>query len=70
MSKLLIGQYLNDFARLKQVSGTHRDPTVREKLDTYRFADHKDTVIDLLLRVTRVSVETQAIINAMKTAPR
>jgi predicted helicase len=43
-----------------------RDPTIREKFDTYRFADYKDKVIDLLMRVTRVSVETQAIVEAMR----
>jgi predicted helicase len=47
-----------------------RDPTIREKFDTYRFADHKERVIDLLARVTRVSIETQAIVNSMATAPR
>lgn len=30
MSKLLINQYLNELARLKQVSGTHRESVVRE----------------------------------------
>lgn len=30
MSKLLISQYLNDLARLRQVSGTHRESVVRE----------------------------------------
>jgi predicted helicase len=35
-----------------------KDPTIREKFDTYRFADYKDKVIDLLARVTTVSVET------------
>jgi len=47
-----------------------KDPTIREKFNTYRFADYKDKVIDLLLRVTRVSVETQAIVEAMRAAPR
>ena len=47
-----------------------RDPTIREKFDTYRFADYKDKVIDLLMRVTRVSVETQGIVEAMKLAAR
>lgn len=47
-----------------------RDPTIREKFDTYRFADHKERVIDLLQRVTRVSVETQAIVEAMRIASR
>ena len=47
-----------------------KDPTIREKFDTYRFADHKDRVTDLLLRVTTVSVETQKIVAAMKAAAR
>ena len=47
-----------------------KDPTIREKFNSYRFADHKDTVIDLLARVTRVSVETQAIVDAMRNTPR
>jgi predicted helicase len=47
-----------------------KDPTIREKFNTYHFADYKDTVIDLLQRVTRVSVETQRIVEAMRDAPR
>ena len=42
----------------------------RAKFDTYRFADHKEKVIDLLMRVTTVSVETVAIVEAMKNASR
>ena len=45
-----------------------KDPTIREKFNTYRFADYKDHVIDLLKRVTRVSIETQAIIAEMMAA--
>jgi predicted helicase len=45
---------------------TPKDPTVREKFNTYRFADYKEHVIDLLKRVTRVSVETQTIIQHMR----
>jgi predicted helicase len=45
-----------------------KDPTIREKFDTYRFADYKEKVIDLLARVTTVSVETQRIVEAMKGA--
>jgi predicted helicase len=41
------------------------DPTIREKFNTYRFQDYKEQVIDLLMRVTTVSVETMAIVNAM-----
>jgi predicted helicase len=47
-----------------------KDPTIREKFDTYRFADYKEKVIDLLARVTTVSVETIAIVQAMSAAKR
>ena len=47
-----------------------KDPTIREKFDTYRFADFKEKVINLLMRVTSVSVRTVAIVNAMKRAHR
>lgn len=47
-----------------------KDPTIREKFNTYRFANYKDTVIDLLMRVTTVSVETVAIVQAMQATAR
>jgi len=47
-----------------------KDPTIREKFDTYRFADYKEKVIDLLMRVTTVSVRTIGVIRAMKDAAR
>ena len=47
-----------------------KDPTIRAKFDTYRFADHKEKVIALLMRVTTVSVETVRIVVAMKGAGR
>jgi predicted helicase len=47
-----------------------KDPTIREKFDTYRFADYKEKVIDLLMRVTTVSSETVAITQKMKAAKR
>ena len=49
---------------------TPRDPTVRDKFNTYRFADYKEQVITLLGRVTTVAVETQRIVATMKTIPR
>lgn len=49
---------------------TPKDPTIRAKFNTYRFADHKETVIDLLDRVTRVSVETMKIVAAMRAEKR
>ena len=40
-----------------------RDPTIRELFNTYRFADHKERVIDLLQRVCTVSVKTMEIVD-------
>jgi predicted helicase len=47
-----------------------KDPTIRAKFDTYRFADYKEKVIDLLMRVTTVSVETVKIVQAIKVTAR
>jgi predicted helicase len=47
-----------------------KDPTIREKFNTYRFADHKEGVIGLLERVIRVSIETVRIVEAMGAAKR
>jgi predicted helicase len=42
------------------------DPTIAEKFNTYRFADYKTQVIDLLKRVCTVSVETMKIVGEME----
>jgi len=42
-----------------------KDDTVREQFNTYRFADYKEQVIELLSRVCTVSVETVQIIQMM-----
>jgi predicted helicase len=42
-----------------------KDPTIAAKFNTYRFADYKEQVIDLLQRVCTVSVETMRITQAM-----
>ncbi len=49
---------------------TIKDPTVREKFNTYRFADYKESMITLLAKVVRVSVETNAITDAMRALDR
>ena len=49
---------------------TPKDPTIREKFNTYRFADHKSKVIDLLKRVTTVSVGTMEVMREMEKASR
>lgn len=45
---------------------TPKDPTIREKFNTYRFADYKEQVIDLLMRVCTVSMETMRIVREME----
>jgi predicted helicase len=47
-----------------------KDPTIREKFDTYRLKDHKERVIELLARVARVSVETVRIVQGLERLPR
>lgn len=43
-----------------------KDPTIREKFNTYQFADYKEHVIALLAKVCTVSVQTQEIVQQMK----
>ena len=47
-----------------------RDPTIAAKFNTYRFADYKESMIELLARVVRVSVDTVTITEAMKELDR
>jgi predicted helicase len=47
-----------------------KDAVVREKFNTYRFADHKERAIDLLARVVAVSVKTVEITETMRAAKR
>ena len=42
-----------------------KDPTIAEKFNTYKFADYKEQVIDLLRRVCTVSVRTMDIVDDM-----
>ena len=42
-----------------------KDLTIAEKFNTYKFADYKEQVIDLLTRVCSVSFETMQIIESM-----
>ena len=42
-----------------------KDPTVAKLFNTYKFADYKEQVIDLLQRVCTVSVKTMEIIQQM-----
>ena len=45
---------------------TPKDTTIREKFNTYKFDDYKEKVIDLLKRVTTVSVLTVEIMWEME----
>lgn len=49
---------------------TPKDPTIRAKFNTYRFADYKESCITLLAKVVTVSLETLAITNAMAALDR
>jgi predicted helicase len=49
---------------------TPRDPTIREKFNTYRFADYKESCIELLAKVVQVSVETVVVTEAMRATAR
>ena len=42
-----------------------RDPTIKERFNTYRFADHKESVIDLLQRICTISVATMDVVDDM-----
>jgi predicted helicase len=44
------------------------DATIAERFNTYKFEDYKEEVIDLLKRVTNVSVKTMEIVNQMPSA--
>lgn len=61
MSQVLISQYLNNLSDLKKL-GDHRESVVRD--------DCEEKVIDLLLRVTTVSVRAVEITKAMERAAR
>jgi len=45
---------------------TPSDPTIAEKFNTYKFADYKKEVIELLKKVCTVSVETMKIVREME----
>jgi len=42
-----------------------KDPTIAKLFNTYKFADYKEQVIDLLDRVCTVSIKTMEIIQQM-----
>ena len=47
-----------------------RDPTIRERFNTYRFADYKEDVNELLRRVYTVSVRTMEVVDGMGDVSR
>ena len=49
---------------------TPRDPTIAAKFNTYRFADYKEAMIELLAKVVGVSLATVKITDAMRALPR
>ena len=51
--------------KIKYKEKKPKDATIAEKFNTYKFIDYKEKVIDLIMRVTTVSVETMKIIKEM-----
>lgn len=49
---------------------TPKDPTIREKFNNYQFSNYKEYVIDLIARVTTVSLETLQVVEEMRLAKR
>jgi len=69
------GYMLGNRSAIEWVLNQHKerppdDPTVRDKFNSYLFADYKEQVVDLLARVVSVCVKTGVIIEAMRTAAR
>jgi hypothetical protein len=77
MSIQLIQQYQAKVEQIIRFSGSRNESSLRKpfqdfleqyasrKIQHYHFADYKELVIDLLLRVCRVSVETMKIVEEM-----
>jgi predicted helicase len=49
---------------------TPKDPTIKEKFNTYRFIDHKEQVIELLGKVCQISIETVELIQELENIKR
>ncbi len=52
--------------KLLAIYATRKESTIARFFNTYRFADYKDKVIDLLKRVCTVSVKTMEIVEMMR----
>jgi hypothetical protein len=70
MSLQAIKEYQQEVEKIICYGGSKNETAIRnafaEKFNAYRFADYKDRVIDLIKRVTTVSVETMRIIREME----
>jgi len=78
MSLQLINQYYTKRDKLIQFGGSKNELSIRdafkdllnhylEKFNTYRLADYKEHVIELIKKITTVSVETMKIIREMES---
>ena len=59
-SRTALGWVLDQYKERKP-----KDATIAARFNTYRFADYKEQVIDLLQRVCAVSVNTMEVVNDM-----
>jgi predicted helicase len=46
-----------------------KDPTIKEKFNTYCFMDHKEQVIELLEKICTISIKTVHLIEQLKQLP-
>ncbi len=63
----ILNQYQETTYNKKTIETYPDKKTLHDNFNTYKFADYKDQVLDLIKRLTTVSVKTVQITNAMKT---
>ena len=70
-SKCALEWILEFYKESKNMIGdkSSNDPKIREKFNTYKFADYKEVVIELLQKVTAVSVETMKLRTELRKMP-
>ncbi len=69
MSQQLVNQYLSEIDRLRKISGLSNEQIIRPAFRRL-LAEPNKKAFDLIARVTRVSVETMEIVEAMKSEKR
>jgi predicted helicase len=68
---LIYEHKIGNYSAIELILDQHKEkklsnPVTAEKFNTYRFIDYIDKVIDIIKRITTVSLETMKIINQME----